>query len=102
MAYVSDETLFLLFLLAESVVVREITQCPYYDTCNENDAAHLFQVLFSLLPCMPSYGFCCREAVGWEFHYERRIFAFEQMFAEQTAENYGHDDAHDVKRHHYA
>ena len=49
---------------------------------------------------MASYGLCGGETVGRQFHHKRSVFALDEVFAEQLAHHYGHQDADGIEQHH--
>ena len=78
--------------------MRVVAQRPYYDGRHENDAAHLLQILSSLLPCVPCYCRRCREAVGRQFHHERSVVAPDEEACEEAARHHRYGDAEQIER----
>ena len=80
--------------------MREITQSPYDDTCHEDDASHLLQVLLTLFPGMAAYRLPGREAVRRQLHYEWGIFALHHETGKDAAQYHGKEDADEIERYH--
>ena len=100
LAYSADIALLLLSLVVKFLIVREVTQSPDDDTCHEDDATHLLQVLLTLFPGMAAYRLPGREAVRRQLHHEWGIFALHHETGKDAAQYHGKEDADEIERYH--
>ena len=99
MSELSDEALFLSFLLPHIGLIRqwEIAQSPHNDGCNEDDSSHFLQILFSFLPCMTPYSLPCWEAIRRQLHDKRGVLTFHKEAGEDPTHDDRHQNTNDIE-----
>ena len=70
--------LLLLMMVRICVMVREIAQEPHGHRADQDDSAHLLQILLSFLPGMTKNRFTCRYAVRRKLHHKRKVVILEE------------------------
>ena len=83
--------------------VREgpVAKCPDDDGGDEDDAAHLLEVLLAFLPGVAPDGFGGGPAVGRQLHDEGGVLALDDEAREEAGDEDGHEDADGVERDHH-
>ena len=70
--------------------MREISQGPDNDGTYQDGPGHLLQILLALLPGMPEYRLCGRDAVRRKFHHERQVIILHEMAEQSGGEHRKH------------
>ena len=100
--YVSQIGLLLLLRLRKMLsAAREVAEQPHGDARHENDAAHLAEVLPSLLPRVAHDARRLRRTVGRDFHHERTVRAAPIATVEHGGCGKGYGDAEGVEQAHH-
>ena len=72
-------------------MVRKISQEPDDHRADEDDAAHLLQILTAFLPCMTEDGLCGRNSVRRKLHHERQVVILEERTHDLGRKHSQHD-----------